>query len=512
MPTLPSTTKSLAQRILSPGRKQLAAASTNAVNHLLPHPDFMGEILESHRQAQKHHFLLKKQVSEPPFLINDSRWKRWRLWVTHLFQMFLPSSYFTSPSAVTTPISLDEEKSAFEDAFAKLKKRRIVVVGVHGWFPNKWLQRVIGVPKGTSTRLCKNMQAAWDTARLQMQRTIEDDDAQIEREDIEFIPLEGEGLIGNRVQMHFDQLATQHRELLDSADEVHFLAHSQGSPVTVLLAQRLLHEGILSGKSIRILALAGIFQGPLPALRSNLYVQYVEADAARELFELNNPESEQSRNVRHAIEELLGEHGVRMVVVGSWFDQVVPIYSSCMLAVQHPSIYRMLYVDAEAFQDDFLTCLADCCMRLTNDAFGESREQRWLAHELLSHLTPYLAGSLLTHNAHSTLYDDPQIYTAALKWFSPSDEGLYEGPKVSPEILKFPLMQNASTAEDGTPLDHPSYIPWILRGLLSNGQALLPESTHLPLERLQSLYRTWQPTTPALKELRRRLAPLQSRL
>ena len=68
--------------------------------------------------------------------------------------------------------------------------KKYLTIGIHGWFPNKWLQKVIGVPRGTSDRLSRMMYevCGGDT-----------------------ISLEGEGCIMERVEKHFDQVMQLHK-------------------------------------------------------------------------------------------------------------------------------------------------------------------------------------------------------------------------------------------------------------------------------------------------------------
>lgn len=554
------------------------------LNHLLPHPSFLTSLLRHNLQRQQRlkissmenltldnaNDVVQRKKSAIFNTLKNTTTARWLTAISHyLANIFRPVQMDVTDDNNT----VDATES--EQAETKPNPRHVLVFGVHGWFPGKLLQKVVGVPRGTSTRLCQNMQAA-------IKRTIKKDAApNIEEEEEErwrprqedtfrYFPLEGEGKIDARVNLHYAQIVGDPvlMGLLRQSSTTHvfLVGHSQGTAVTALLIQRLLKESILDKRKHRIgfLALAGIFQGPLPALKSNLYVQYVEAEAARELFLLNDPRSDLSLRVQAALSDILqstatvGEdrplfdpslHPAKIMTVGSWHDQVVPLYSSCMLAVQHPSIYRALYIDENRFSSDFLTHLTELALRLVNTNIGTSEtsktrfaEDKWRAHTLLAHLTPYLAGNLYsTHNSHSNLYDDPQIYANALQWFLTQDQDVKKHPKgketadsllaeeketansskhaegketgsslFSEDILQFPLQAGGS----GSGLDHPSYIPWIVRGLLEDFDDLPSgddEGKKKPSswEVLKRLHGEWNPSTPALKELKRRLGPLQ---
>jgi hypothetical protein len=97
-------------------------------------------------------------------------------------------------------------------------------------------------------------------------------------------------------------------------------------PVSALLLSKLIKERFihLETQNVCILAMAGISHGPFPSLKSSLVVQYIESDPAKQLFDFNLWNSTISMKYREAMVHLLGV-GVRVVAVGSWYDQVVPV-------------------------------------------------------------------------------------------------------------------------------------------------------------------------------------------
>lgn len=438
---------------------------SNLNNYLIPPAEYMQALIDENNNRQLHRIGATANATLKP---------RKRTLLERLKILFVG------------PPGASPAEAAPDSKFLPLKpvNSKYVALGVHGWFPNKWLQRVIGVPRGTSDRLSAKMCAVCGGKA---------------------IALEGEGRIMDRVALHCRQ-AEERKELLSAATDLYFVAHSQGAPVAALLIDRLIDKGIISPMAQRIglLALAGIFQGPLPALKSNLVVQYVEAEAARELFELNNPESDISQKLQNAMQRLLFA-GVRVMVTGSWLDQVVPIYSSTMLALRHPGIYRTLYVDRANYQPDFLTHLTQLALKLINQSDNlepNSVDQQVIAaHLLLAHLTPYLSGQLLSGNAHSTIYDEDTIYSLAHKWFSASAQS-HTGSLID-DIITFPIQHAGG-------VDNPSFIPWIIRGMLLDRK--LYDKFKEELDKVLALYGEWQPMTKELKELKKRLKPLQSKL
>lgn len=366
--------------------------------------------------------------------------------------------------------------------------KKIVVIGVHGWFPNKFLQAIIGVPKGTSRRMVDMMTENIMEFSKELPEASSAQGLQIEG-----FALEGEGCIGERVSLHYKQLEEEGGfDKIRTADSVIFVAHSQGAPVTALLMKKLLSEGLLDGSKqcLGLMTLAGIHHGPFPYLKENLVVRYVEADAARELFDLNDFDSVLTKDVYLALSELLSK-GVSISCVGSWLDQVVPVYSSLLVGINHPNIWRCIYIDAHNYSPDFLSALLAWILKMTNCGVPGSRE-------LLSLLSDSLSGSLYQSNAHSTLYNDHGVYHSILNWMIRTPKNNFQASIIMDKV------------------DHelnPFMIPWILRGILNNEKLASSGLTQgADLERLRELHSEWKPARKEWKNLKLQFAPLQSKI
>lgn len=77
------------------------------------------------------------------------------------------------------------------------------------------------------------------------------------------------------------------------------VTHSQGTPTSILLMAQMIQEGMLHMEEdnpkmqwISILTMAGISHGPFPFLKGNFVVCWFEAEAAGELFEFMDLETE----------------------------------------------------------------------------------------------------------------------------------------------------------------------------------------------------------------------------
>lgn len=432
---------------------------------------------------------------EPPRAEEGGIWSTLQRWLP-----WIPVSHHRrrqAPPPATTPRSLG---------------RRVCIVGIHGWFPTKVLQTVVGVPKGTSERLCQMMEANLrDWLGLQPLAYFEQAPA------ISCVPLEGAGCIEERVERHWAMLDFEFperggetspyaaecrkkgRDLIAQADTVIFVAHSQGAPVAALLIERLMAEGTLrpdAHQNVALLTLAGVFHGPFPDLRENLVVKYVEAGAARELFDLNNPQGALSVRIQQALTRLLSADCL-LGCVASWMDQVVPLYSATLLGIEHANIWRAVYIDAHNYQPDLLSHLVHLALKLANAQVGGARQ-------LLGQLTGALAGSLYQSNAHSTLYQDHGVFQMLLHWLAARER--YEGPV--PEARLHPEQMTWQ------PDPNPYLLPWTMRAILERATAAAWADPLLArdIQQLRELHAKWRPERKAWRELRRQLEPLHSKI
>ncbi|KAG0304289.1 hypothetical protein BGZ98_005717 [Dissophora globulifera] len=375
------------------------------------------------------------------------------------------------------------------------KIKKVAIIGVHGWFPVKLIRTVIGEPTGTSKKFCDEMDLALrDYLKLH--------DVDLKDEDITLIPLEGEGKVMKRVEILYQNLVKNElwKKALHEADVILVATHSQGTPTSTLLVARLIKEGMLRVKEddprmqrIGILAMAGISHGPFPSLKGNLIVRWFEAEAAQELFEFMDSETEIARKYREALRIVLTS-GIRFTVVASLEDQVVPLYSAVMTAIHHPSIVRAVYIDGVSFQDDFLTNLISFAMRLRNSGVDD--------HSVLVHLSEAVAGSIYGEG-HSTIYEERGVYMLAIRALLEPPESLTsEMVRSEPILHPFRAKQNLN----------PFYLPWGMRGVMDELKTLGNEVLDLEMERLKKLYDEWNPVSKGMKEIKFRLEPVRSKL
>lgn len=130
---------------------------------------------------------------------------------------------------------------------------------------------MIGEPTGTSIKFCEQMASGIKLYFESVHQVTLPDDA------ITMVPLEGEGKVEDRVNQLYTKLIDNSKwlEAVSSADVVLWATHSQGTPVSIMLLQRLLERGHIHviRQSICVLAMAGISSGPFPALKGSLIVK-----------------------------------------------------------------------------------------------------------------------------------------------------------------------------------------------------------------------------------------------
>nr|XP_019009541.1 uncharacterized protein I206_06190 [Kwoniella pini CBS 10737]OCF48322.1 hypothetical protein I206_06190 [Kwoniella pini CBS 10737] len=371
-----------------------------------------------------------------------------------------------------------------DDGWKQVK--RVVVVGVHGWFPAKMLNSVIGEPTGTSTKFANMMGQA--VQQFFHEKGVDDIR-------LTLMPLEGEGTIESRVDRLYKAYLSNPAWINDlrRADAVFFAAHSQGCIVTTHLLSRMIAQGSDGGyQKVAMLAMCGVHLGPLYSISTSTviqpYLQWFENAAARELFEFQDSTSAVSIAYQKALSMVL-ENEVRVVLLASLNDQVVPIYGASFSTATHPLLLRALYVDGASYtQSDFMTNLLCFAFMLKNAGIDDQR--------LIEHLSEATAGSL-TGVGHSTPYEELSCYSIAVQYLFHA--GSARSPIPPLEIEPFSARDAKNDFE----------LPWIMRALVDSPEVkdLFPSE----LKDLKEGILHWRPNTKVLKEIKKRLEPMAGR-
>ncbi|TCD63843.1 hypothetical protein EIP91_004885 [Steccherinum ochraceum] len=384
---------------------------------------------------------------------------------------------------------------------------RIVVIGVAGWSPGAVTRTLAGGLPSSSSKFVDMTCSALE--KFEMEHGVK-------FKKITKMPLEGDGMIPRKVEkVHAHLLESQEwMDDLHAADVIFVATHSQGSIVSTHLLERLIREGhIMTPRNVDILtstaaaiapggsmpassartqkicclALCGIHLGPLRYLKTSSllqpYIQYFENAAARELFEFQDTETDTHKDYVKALRTVM-DHGSKMVYIASLNDQVVPIYSGLFTAASHPRILRALYIDGDAYQ--FVPDAGYKSCRIMNIGLPDSG--------LLAHLSEATAGTL-SGIGHSTAYEELATYSLAVDYLFLVNDGA--DVRTDLTIEPFNAVNEQNDYE----------IPWSLRDLIADER--VAHFFAQEFGQLRDAFDDWQPRTSILRDIKRKLQPIQ---
>jgi hypothetical protein len=175
-------------------------------------------------------------------------------------------------------------------------------------------------------------------------------------------------------------------------------------------------------------------------------------------------------------------------------DQVVPLYSALNSSASHPSILRAVFCDGAAFpRVDFLTNLLSFCVAVRNAGLSD--------HNLLTLLSASVAGSLYGGAGHSIIYEEPQVYSLAVRYLMEvTSPNSYPTTKTSDATGDPPrlALEPFSTADNARWNSNPYALPWSLRGLLED--EVVRKYFDAAIDKLLDDYSNWSPSTKTLKD------------
>ncbi|KAG8888786.1 hypothetical protein FRB98_006798 [Tulasnella sp. 332] len=361
--------------------------------------------------------------------------------------------------------------------------KRIVVIGIHGWFPGPMIRSMLGEPTGTSARLASMM-------GFTLEEYVLKHDIPVEK--VTMIHLEGEGTIARRVAKLYQDLLDHPQWVADvhQADMIFIATHSQGSIVSTQLLASLIADGHIRTEHNReqVIKTARTCGSKIPSHRTEPYINYFETAAAKELFEFQDTASEVSQKYVKSLGVAL-DNGVKFVYIASLDDQVVPIYSGTFMTASHPLILRSLYIDGDAYNaSDFLSNLIVLLLRIRNAGLDDGG--------LITHLSEGTAGSL-SGVGHSNPYLNQGCYELAVR-FMFETTGVVGNER--PELRLDPFQARATRND--------YEIPWALRGVITDPAVLSLFASEIA--ELRQAFDDWAPKTTILRDLRRKLEPIQS--
>ncbi|ODV85869.1 hypothetical protein CANARDRAFT_197759 [[Candida] arabinofermentans NRRL YB-2248] len=377
--------------------------------------------------------------------------------------------------------------------------KRVLIIGVHGFFPTKFMRPLIGEPKGTSMRFAQVAESAILAWSKENNFDIE----------IQKIALEKEGKIFDRVEF-FIEVMKKWEEEIKKSDYIYVCAHSQGTPVSIILISRLLELGIIDEtKKICILGMAGINIGPYYGMDQSILMRAystIENESMLELFQFQNFESLQSRKYLESLRNLMS-HDVKICFIGSVDDQLVPLYSSIASHVYHPNIFRAVYIDGDSNTPDFVTRIVKLSCMLQNLGYSD--------HGVVREISYALAGPL-TGGGHSKIYNDPNVYMTALD-FSLKTTDVSSSTTIATSYLtgikngvcnKPVLFKSFDVKRVGS---NPFNLPWCARGMFFDVKRKLKEGDS-EIEKVFKEFDNWNPESKTLKDVKYRLSGIKAKM
>ncbi|CAI8505898.1 unnamed protein product [Hanseniaspora opuntiae] len=330
------------------------------------------------------------------------------------------ANVFTADKNTTCTCDGSEHKHALVTKDKASPPRKIVLIGVHGFFPHPNIRKIIGNPTGTSHRFIQEAEKSIKEYYKEISSEIE----------IFSIALEKEGKVFERVDYFYDLLLgnEEYIDQLDSADMVYFVAHSQGCPTSIILLAKLLQNGVINKtntngtkKKVGILCMAGIMNGPVYYKDrywfTKLYFKF-EGDRLLELFHFQNFDSIQMKMLQEAMEILISHQNCKVCFVGSLTDQLVPLYSSCCYYMKpHPNVFRSCYIDNNnnngLYKKKFLIEIVRISLKLLNLGYTDNK--------MLLNISQFLIGKM-SGKGHSSLYYDPKVYLLGFRFIWETNE------------------------------------------------------------------------------------------
>lgn len=396
-------------------------------------------------------------------------------------------------------------KHNMENISLKKTKRikKIVIIGVHGFFPFKMVKTLIGEPTGSSMRFTNEATKAiykWLETNEEVHKEL-GEVGEEEEIDIETISLEGKGKIENRVENLY-KLLLNWIEVINNCDFLFMIGHSQGSAVAIhLLAKLIENHHVKTIQKIGLLSMSGILQGPFPGLDSKIVIRAyssTENEILNELFEFLKSNSYQSIKLAQSI-QILVENNVKITLTGSINDQLIPMYSSLGLNINHPNIFRCINVNENCEYPNFVVVLLKILLLLINLGHGD--------HGLFGELSKICMGTV-SKGGHSRIYSNNDIYLISIKHALETTNLHHSQPlygynrrKLSNEIS---LDGTAGTVPP-PPTDNTSNlynIPFYVHELIQD----LIHTKHLSnIKLVQELlyeYKNWEPTQKHWKDLK----------
>lgn len=362
------------------------------------------------------------------------------------------------------------------------KIKKIVIIGVHGFLPTKFIKSMVGLSTGNSLKFVEQATKAvesWLNEDVTLQNMY----------NIETIALEGLGTIEDRVQSSLELLKNW-SDMINDCDFLFFVGHSQGSIIAIhILAELLSSKSSINlnshKKRIGLLSMAGPLKGPMPNLASKIVIRAYtkqENNVLQQLTRLGDSQSKEYTELQQSFQVLM-DHNVKVTLAGSINDRLVPLNSSLAEINHHANIFRCIASDGQLVPTNsnlLLLYLWQLILTLRNLGVSERK--------LFQELSIRCAATTTYDYGHTNVYHDDEVYKTAVRF--------------ALETTDLQQKTSLNTYLELTPGDSIYEIPWNLRELVQ-GILRAKHINHLGLlNDVITSYNHWNPTTKAWKEVK----------
>lgn len=376
------------------------------------------------------------------------------------------------------------ENHLYKESLSKINNRKlhkvkkVVIIGVHGFLPTKFVKSMIGLTTGNSIRFIEEA-----TKSVEYWLDSVQEPGFENMYNIDTIALEGQGTISERVAKSL-ALLENWAEVIKESDFLFVVGHSQGAIIAInLLAQMLTTSKFkLKKKKIGLLSMAGPINGPVKNLDTKIVTRAYSAKENEiiteylELLKLQSPESQLlQKNIN-----ILTSKNVKITLSASINDQLVPIESALANDIYHPNVYRCIHVDTDCQLPAFIITLWRLILIARN--IGH------LEHGLVKEFSGRCLGAL-SEGGHGKIFNDRQIYATALRFALESTDLTQERDlTIKPQV-----------SDESNSLYR---IPWAIRELIEDIlQTKHIESYKLVHDIIED-FQQWHPTTKPWKEVK----------
>lgn len=356
--------------------------------------------------------------------------------------------------------------------------KKVVIIGIHGFLPPKFVKNLIGQPTGSSIKFIREATKA-------IKDWLEDiDEPGFENMyNIDTIALEGQGTIEERVERSLKLLANW-KGIINECDFLFIVGHGQGSLIGIKLLAQLLQTNMfkVQGKKIGLLSMAGPLLGPIKNLDTKIVVRAYspkENEVLNELIQYQDVNSVPFQELDKSLEYIL-QANVKVTLAGSFNDQLIPLHSALGNNLYHPNIFRCIFVDSNCQVPLFIITL--CKLILFTRNLGH------LELGLFQNLSERCIGNY-GDGTFGKIFNDEDIYLTSIKF-------ALESTKLnqSKDLQYISHHNDSLTSSPTLSTDYLYQVPWSLRELIQD----ILQTKHLNsvnlIKTLLMDYQPWEPT------------------